>query len=224
MPDAKRTLKRKKKSAHVPLSELWADRKLADIKRSDVRDAIETVRKRAPIHANRTFAYVRQAFNFALDREWIESNPCAGIHKSIRGEERERRRVRSEEEIRKLSTALDDESPIIADVVRVLLLTWQRSGEVFRMRWDELSDGGWWELPQTRTTTGLPHRMYLTKDVRDILERRYTDQKRTKYADCEWVFRRRTWVHAPVDQRQRLQQLFFPEGVPFDGNGLVEPP
>ena len=25
------------------------------------------------------------------------------------------------------------------------------------------------------------------------------------------------WVHASLDQRQRLQQLFFPEGVPFDG-------
>jgi hypothetical protein len=26
------------------------------------------------------------------------------------------------------------------------------------------------------------------------------------------------WVHAPLDQRQSLQQLSFPEGVPFDGN------
>ena len=25
------------------------------------------------------------------------------------------------------------------------------------------------------------------------------------------------WVQASLDQRQRLQQLFFPEGVPFDG-------
>ena len=25
------------------------------------------------------------------------------------------------------------------------------------------------------------------------------------------------WVHASLDQRQRLQQLFFPERVPFDG-------
>jgi len=25
------------------------------------------------------------------------------------------------------------------------------------------------------------------------------------------------WVHASLDQRQRLQQLFFPDGVPFDG-------
>ena len=29
------------------------------------------------------------------------------------------------------------------------------------------------------------------------------------------------WVQASLDQRQRLQQLFFPEGIAFDGNGFV---
>jgi len=29
------------------------------------------------------------------------------------------------------------------------------------------------------------------------------------------------WVQASLDQRQRLQQLFFPQGVAFDGNGVV---
>ena len=29
------------------------------------------------------------------------------------------------------------------------------------------------------------------------------------------------WVQASLDQRQRLQQLFFPDGVVFDGNHFV---
>ena len=29
------------------------------------------------------------------------------------------------------------------------------------------------------------------------------------------------WVQASLDQRQRLQQLFFPDGVAFDGNRFV---
>src|SRR5690606_42040925 len=29
------------------------------------------------------------------------------------------------------------------------------------------------------------------------------------------------WVQASLDQRQRLQQLFFPEGIAFDGSGFV---
>jgi hypothetical protein len=29
------------------------------------------------------------------------------------------------------------------------------------------------------------------------------------------------WVQASLEQRERFQQLFFPEGIAFDGNGLV---
>ena len=29
------------------------------------------------------------------------------------------------------------------------------------------------------------------------------------------------WVHASLDQRQRFQQLFFPNGIAFDGNRFV---
>jgi len=29
------------------------------------------------------------------------------------------------------------------------------------------------------------------------------------------------WVQASLDQRQRLQQLFFPQGIAFDGNSFV---
>jgi hypothetical protein len=29
------------------------------------------------------------------------------------------------------------------------------------------------------------------------------------------------WVQASLNQKQRLQQLFFPEGVAFDGNRLA---
>ena len=29
------------------------------------------------------------------------------------------------------------------------------------------------------------------------------------------------WVQSSLDQRQRFQQLFFPEGIVFDGRGFV---
>ena len=29
------------------------------------------------------------------------------------------------------------------------------------------------------------------------------------------------WTQASLDQRQRFQQLFFPNGIAFDGNGFV---
>jgi hypothetical protein len=32
------------------------------------------------------------------------------------------------------------------------------------------------------------------------------------------------WVQASLDYKQRLQQLFFPEGIAFDGIDSIEPP
>ena len=29
------------------------------------------------------------------------------------------------------------------------------------------------------------------------------------------------WVEGSLEQRQRFQQLFFPDGIAFDGNGFV---
>jgi len=29
------------------------------------------------------------------------------------------------------------------------------------------------------------------------------------------------WVQSSLDQRQRFQQLFFSDGIAFDGNGFV---
>src|SRR6478672_7814569 len=29
------------------------------------------------------------------------------------------------------------------------------------------------------------------------------------------------WVQSSLEQRQRFQQLFFPDGIPFDGKGFV---
>ena len=48
------------------------------------------------------------------------------------GEEKQRERVLSEDEIRLVWKALDGESPLIAALFRVRLLTAQRGGEVSR--------------------------------------------------------------------------------------------
>ena len=45
---------------------------------------------------------------------------------------------------------------------------------------------------------------------------------------ASWAFAERVlpraadlWVQASLEQRQRFQQLFFPDGIAFDGNGFV---
>ncbi len=39
--------------------------------------------------------------------------------------------------------------------------------------------------------------------------------------DLRLVPEKLLWVQASLDQRQRFQQLFFPDGIAFDGNRFV---
>jgi site-specific recombinase XerD len=82
---------------------------------------LDEVAARAPIMANRTLALVRKMFNFAIERDWLEANPCHMVKPP--GDKKQRERVLSEDEIRLVWKALDDESPLITALFRIRLLT-----------------------------------------------------------------------------------------------------
>ena len=74
---------------------------------------------------------------------WLEANPCHMVKQP--GQEKQRDRVLSEDELRGLWRALDSEDAIIAAVFRLRLLTAQRGGEVLGATWDEMDlTSGWW--------------------------------------------------------------------------------
>ncbi|MEO6237026.1 MAG: hypothetical protein ABIQ52_08505, partial [Vicinamibacterales bacterium] len=54
-------------SEHVGLVTRWGTRKVKDMKRRDVREALDEITARAPIMANRRLALVRKMFNFAIE-------------------------------------------------------------------------------------------------------------------------------------------------------------
>lgn len=147
----------------------WKNVKLADLSRADVRSLIESIVDRgAPIHANRMLALIRKVMNFAVEREWIEHNPCN--HIKPMGKEVTRDRVLSHDEIRAFWTALDEEEPPIQAVFRLRLMTGQRGSEVLQMRWRDLDlDKGWWTLPGSHVKNGRPHQVFLTDDAVAIL-------------------------------------------------------
>ena len=112
----------------------WRNRKAEAIRRRDVRELLEGIAERpAPIMANRVLALVRKIFNFGIGREVVEFNPCAQLERP--GKERQRDRVLTDEEVRTFWTTLDEEHLEIAAAFRLRLVTAQRGGEVFEMRW-----------------------------------------------------------------------------------------
>lgn len=166
----------------MPLVTRWGTRRVKDISRRDVRELIDEVALRAPIMANRVLALVRKMFNFGIERDWLEANPCQMVKRAA--PERQRDRVLNEDEIRSLWAALDDESPLVAALFRVRILTAQRGGEVHGASWAEVDlTSGWWTIPAERSKNGLAHRVPLSPQAVRILR-----AWRPKAGDSTWVF------------------------------------
>jgi integrase len=148
----------------------WKARLATDITRRDVRDLVEAIGDRgAPITANRVLEVVRSMFNFAVDRELVETNPAARCKKP--GIEHSRDRVLSDDEIRRFWAALDAQLVPMASGFRLQLLTAQRGGEVFDMRWQDVDlDGAWWTIPGECSKNGLPHRVPLSTPALEIVK------------------------------------------------------
>jgi integrase len=106
-------------------------------------------------------------FDWALRLGLIERNPCPGVE---RFPDRKRNRVLSAAEIKAVWDATagpDDYSAI----VRLLLLTGCRAGEVAALRWDEVYSDRI-VLPPERTKNKRPHTIPLTATMHEILDGR----------------------------------------------------
>ena len=174
----------------------WRDRPVASITRADVRELFATVgagrhrvgtrrrpAKPALVMANRVVALLSAMFNYAFDElEWVEANPAARMGRKMH-KERSRERVLTDAEIRALWAACETAKtvpapvidPMIARGLQVLVLSAQRPGEVFGMKWEDVSietvrpaqDGqpaietAWWTIPEDVAKNGVAHRVWL---------------------------------------------------------------
>jgi integrase len=147
----------------------WGRMKAKEITRRDVRLLVDKILERGvTIHANRIFGLARKVFNFALQRDIVEANPCHGLPQPAR--EHRRDRVLSEEEIGTVWKEFEAERPLVAATLKLRLLTAQRGGEITGMRWDHIDfTSGWWTIPPELAKNGMAHRVPLSRQVRAIL-------------------------------------------------------
>jgi integrase len=127
-----------------------AKTKVADITYGDIdRFHRAITAEGSPYAANRYLSMLSKMFSLAVRWEMCERNPCKGVERNY---EAKRRRYLSGDELARLTAALaehDDQQA--ANIVRMLLLTGARRGEVFAMRWADvdLSTGVWTKLGST---------------------------------------------------------------------------
>ena len=122
----------------------------------------------APGNANSALKLLRQIMNFAMACGYIDANPTRGIKRNRR---QPLTRFLSREEIGRLHQVLDglprESDRQQADIVRLLLLTGCRKGEIVRLRRSEVQGDA---LMLADAKTG-PRKVPLNSHARRIIER-----------------------------------------------------
>ena len=140
------------------------------IRRIDIERWFDAYSRTAPGGANKALEILGQIMNAALAAGHVETAPVKGIAKNPRPK---LTRFLSAGEIERLLRVLDrlvDERPSRrqqADVIRLLLLTGCRKGEILKLRWSEV-DGDRLNLAESKTG---PRRVWLSKAAQVILAR-----------------------------------------------------
>ncbi len=147
----------------------WGARPIREIARRDVIALLDGIVDRgAEIQANRTLAAVRRLFNWAVEREFIDANPAAGV--SMPAPENARDRILSDDEIRLFWQACADIGWPFGPMFQLLLLTAQRREETASMEWPELDlSRRLWTIPREKAKNDRAHEVHLSDLARDIL-------------------------------------------------------
>jgi integrase len=136
--------------------------------KADLRAARDAIAERAPLQANRMLSYLNPVLKWSAQEDLIAFNFAPDIRK---GPERKRDRVLSKEEIAAIWHACDRlgkgaSAAAFGRMVRFLLLTAQRRGEVATLRHGDILDGRW---RQMHNKADRPHTIELPDLARELL-------------------------------------------------------
>jgi integrase len=147
----------------------WRNRPIGSITRGDVNKLVDGIAARgAPVQANRTLAWLRALFNWAVGKDRLQASPVAGIKPPVK--ERPRDRALSDDEVRWLWTACDGIGWPFGPLTKLLVLTAQRRDEVAGMEWSEIDlDKKTWTMPREKAKNARANEVQLSDAAAEIL-------------------------------------------------------
>jgi integrase len=147
--------------------------KVADVTGTNIKTLHRKISERAPYRANRVLALLSKMFNLAIGwnmRDRVAGNPCDGIK---RNPEVKRKRYLKPDELARLVGVLDKFPDVqAANIIRLLLLTGARSGEVLAARWEQFDlygDKPIWVKPGATTKQKTEHEVPLEGEALKLL-------------------------------------------------------
>jgi len=148
---------------------LWLSRDIRDITRADVVAVLDAAMKaETPSAANHALSAIRKLFSWCAERELVEANPCSGISRPAPLGSRER--ALTIDEIAAVWRASSEIGYPFEPLIKLLILTGQRRGEVAGMTWGEVDvDNGLWTIPSSRTKNKKTHSVPLSPSALSLL-------------------------------------------------------
>jgi integrase len=158
--------------------------RVADVRRRDIRKVTDAILQRGkPVETMRVFEDVRGMLRWAVEAEFLEVTPIAGMAKPGGG--RPRNRVLTDGELSTLWNGLSSalaRSKSSQRIIRFCLVTAQRVGEVAGITRQEID---WtareWRLPGERTKNGHPHVVPLSDFSLELLEEALTEADGSRF-------------------------------------------
>jgi integrase len=151
-----------RRKLHTNILPVIGDMSLAALHRRDIHRVLDPIKERgSPAMAMKVFTDVRAMLNWAVERGYLDHNPCAGMREG--GASKPRERFLNEEEIALLWPAFSSFKPDVAWALKMALVTGQRIGEVAGMTVEELDlEKALWTLPAERSKNAHSHTVPLS--------------------------------------------------------------
>lgn len=149
----------------------WKNRKVEDLMKADVTEALEPAMKRgAHGSARYAFAAIRKMFNWMMGQGMLETSPCTGM--KAPGKPGSRDRVLSDDELQCIWVSSVDIGQPFEPIVQLLMLTAQRRGDVVAMAWEEIDEfNATWTISGDRTKNGKAHAVPLCTQAKKNVSR-----------------------------------------------------
>jgi integrase len=142
---------------------------VSELTRKDLQEAVDLKAKAGrKIFANRIRAALVAFAKWAWERGYLDENIGSGVAKASKESARER--VLSLSEVRQIWTASHDMGDLWGPMLRLLLLTGQRRGEIVKLRWSEIDfEKRQIVKPGSQTKNGKPHATHLSPPALDAI-------------------------------------------------------
>ena len=147
----------------------WGKRDVRDIKQSHINEILDAlIAEDKPSEANHALGVIKTLFRWCVDRDMLAISPCMKVKKPAK--HGSRARVLSEAELTTVWKVANGEGYPFGAMVKLLILTGQRRGEVTQMRWSQIDfRERTWLIPAELSKNGREHLLPLSSQAIAIL-------------------------------------------------------